>query len=94
MHILELTLQTTKLKEMRKFYVRILNIPLFEEKMDSFTFKAFGDDNGLFIVVDKDREWFMGNKKPVISKMRVKINGNKTMEIQIPEHPYTIEVVG
>ncbi|MUK87849.1 hypothetical protein GMD78_05480 [Ornithinibacillus sp. L9] len=66
-----------------------LHIPVFR---DFEQFKALGDDHGLFIVVNKNRKWFMGNKNPVISKINVTINGEKTMLINVPNHPYKIKV--
>ncbi|MFT4415605.1 VOC family protein [Fredinandcohnia humi] len=70
--------------------IRDLNLPIFR---DFESFKAFGDDNGLFIVVHKAREWYMGNNIPIISPINVKISGAKTNRIEIKNHPYTIEVI-
>ncbi|MFS0673457.1 VOC family protein [Ornithinibacillus sp. 179-J 7C1 HS] len=66
-----------------------LNIPVFR---DFEQFKALGDENGLFIVVNKERKWFMGNRAPVISEICVTINGDNTKLITIPNYPYKIKV--
>lgn len=72
-----------------KVLIKDLNLPVFR---DFEQFKALGDDNGLFIVVNQNRKWFMGNRPPVISKINVTINGDKTKLINVPNYPYKIKV--
>jgi catechol 2,3-dioxygenase-like lactoylglutathione lyase family enzyme len=72
-----------------KLLLKEIHLPVFR---DFEQFKALGDDQGLFIIVHKDRQWFMGNKTPVISKISVTINGDKAKLIRVPNHPYTIKV--
>lgn len=72
-----------------KLLLNDVNIPVFR---DFEQFKALGDDNGLFIVVNQNRKWFIGNKTPVISKISVTIKGDKTKLINVPNYPYKIKV--
>ncbi|MFD2444859.1 hypothetical protein ACFSO7_12890 [Bacillus sp. CGMCC 1.16607] len=49
-----------------------------EWKQPSDTFAAIGDEEGLFIIVKKDRPWFMSDKKAAIFPIQVIIEGDRS----------------
>jgi len=54
------------------------------------TFAAMGDQNGLFIVVTKNRNWFPTDKPCNIYPLTVKITNENSEHVVLEDTPYTI----
>ncbi|NQX69939.1 ring-cleaving dioxygenase [Paenibacillus alba] len=64
-----------------------INLPLW--KGNGTSFQPVGDEHGLFILVNSEREWFPTNTKAGIFPVTVKIKGNDR-QFSVPDLPYEI----
>ncbi|OPH50447.1 hypothetical protein BC351_07250 [Paenibacillus ferrarius] len=64
-----------------------INLPLW--KGNGISFQPVGDEQGLFIIVNSEREWFPTHVKAGIFPVMVKIKGNDR-QFSVPDLPYQI----
>lgn len=88
LNISEVGLPVDNVKEFHNQLVESFGEKLWWGNLE--TFAAMGDQNGLFIVVTKNRNWFPTEKPCNIYPLTVKITNENSEHVVLEDTPYTI----
>ena len=78
--ISEIGLVTNNVNELADTFVKEEGVPIFKRQPRSDTFTASGDDEGLFIIAAKGRDWYPTNVKSQSFRTRVLFMQNGELE--------------
>lgn len=90
MEVSEVGLPVADVGAAASFLEAELALPVFDDGGD--TFRALGDDHGLFILVPVGRDWLFTDRPASDAPLRVTIEGQHARELRVPGSEHLIEV--